>query len=78
MELILKLLKIDAGMWNCVKAYWSGFYLAAITPGKVVDLSRVYFLDKENLSVGKTTLADGISSRWLLLLTYRFLSLWGQ
>lgn len=41
---ILNLLRIKVDFWPCLKAFWSGLYFAAITPGKVGDISRVYFL----------------------------------
>lgn len=51
---ILKILKIKVNYWNSLKAYWSGLYLGAITPGKVGDISRVYFLGKDNPSIGRS------------------------
>lgn len=51
---ILKILKIKVNYWNSLKAYWLGLYLGAITPGKLGDISRVYFLGKNSPSIEKS------------------------
>ena len=51
---ILKILKIKVSYWNSLKAYWLGLYLGAITPGKLGDISRVYFLGKNSPSIEKS------------------------
>jgi len=53
-KFILKLLKIRVDFWNSLRAYWSGLYLAAVTPGKVGDISRAYFIYKNNPSVARS------------------------
>ncbi|MEW6008500.1 MAG: lysylphosphatidylglycerol synthase transmembrane domain-containing protein [Candidatus Omnitrophota bacterium] len=47
-QVILKALKIKASFFDSLRAYWSGLFFGAITPGKVGDISRVYFLSKHN------------------------------
>lgn len=53
-QLILNSLGIKANFWDCLRAYWSGLYLAAVTPGKIGDLSRIYFLRDDNLPIGRS------------------------
>ena len=52
---ILEVLKIKVAFGDALKAFWAGLYLAAITPAKVGEISRAYFLKNNNRSITRST-----------------------
>lgn len=49
-QIILKVLDIHISWLQALKLFWIGMFVGAVTPGKVGDFARVYFLRKRNPS----------------------------
>lgn len=83
---ILKILKVRVCFYNALKAFWSGLYLAAITPGKLGEISRAYFIVEDSPSIARPMLsvfidrlADAISLLLFgILASYFYLNELGQ
>lgn len=52
-NLILKMLEVKTNFLTCLRAYWAGLYIGIVTPGKIGDISRAYFLNRSKKSIAR-------------------------